>query len=42
MSLNIAYSSDDNYAQHLGVSMLSLFENNKKFKYKKENVYEND
>lgn len=32
MSLNIAYSSDDNYAQHLGVSMLSLFENNKKFK----------
>lgn len=32
MNLNIAYSSDDNYAQHLGVSMLSLFENNRSFK----------
>ena len=31
MNLNIAYSSDDNYSQHLGVSMLSLFENNKNF-----------
>lgn len=31
MNLNIAYSSDDNYAQHLGVSMISLFENNKIF-----------
>ena len=27
--MNIAYSSDNNYAQHVGVSMLSLFENNK-------------
>jgi lipopolysaccharide biosynthesis glycosyltransferase len=31
MDLQVAYSSDDNYAQHVGVSMLSLFENNKEF-----------
>lgn len=30
-SLNIVYSSDNKYAQHVGVSMLSLFENNKEF-----------
>lgn len=29
--LVVAYSSDDNYAQHVGISMLSLFENNKKY-----------
>ena len=31
MNLDVVYSSDDNYAQHVGVSMLSLFENNKSF-----------
>ena len=30
-SLAICYSSDDNYAPHLGVSILSLFETNKRF-----------
>lgn len=29
--MNVVYSSDDNYSQHVGVSMLSLFENNKEF-----------
>lgn len=28
MELNVVYSSDNNYAQHVGVSMVSLFENN--------------
>ena len=27
--MNIVYASDDNYAEIMGVSMLSLFENNK-------------
>ncbi|QNF26192.1 glycosyltransferase family 8 protein [Metabacillus elymi] len=31
MDLSVVYSSDNNYAQHVGVSMLSLFENNTKF-----------
>ncbi|WP_246943876.1 glycosyltransferase family 8 protein [Bacillus pinisoli] len=31
MNLHVVYSSDDNYAQHVGVSMLSLLENNKEF-----------
>lgn len=31
MELNVVYSSDNNYAQHAGVSILSLFENNKHF-----------
>ena len=31
MRLIVAYSTDDNYAQHVGVSMFSLFENNKEF-----------
>ncbi|UAL50264.1 glycosyltransferase family 8 protein [Metabacillus dongyingensis] len=31
MNLNVVYSSDNNYAQHVGVSMLSLFENNRDF-----------
>ncbi|WP_394186454.1 glycosyltransferase family 8 protein [Metabacillus halosaccharovorans] len=31
MNLSVVYSSDNNYAQHVGVSMLSLFENNIKF-----------
>lgn len=31
MNLSIVYSSDNHYAQHVGVSMLSLFENNKEF-----------
>ncbi|MDY3002436.1 MAG: glycosyltransferase family 8 protein [Romboutsia timonensis] len=30
--LHIVYSSDDNYAQHTGVSIVSLLENNKHFK----------
>lgn len=30
-TLYVVYSSDDNYAQHMGVSMISLFENNKDF-----------
>lgn len=37
MNLNIVYSSDNNYAQHVGVSLISLFENNKQFN--KINVY---
>ncbi|MEK3697506.1 glycosyltransferase family 8 protein [Paenibacillus sp. FSL R10-2199] len=31
MRLNIAYASGDGYAKHAGVSMISLFENNKDF-----------
>lgn len=31
MELVIAYSTDDNYVQHVGVSMISLFESNKEF-----------
>jgi lipopolysaccharide biosynthesis glycosyltransferase len=31
MTLHIAFSTDDNYAQHLGVSITSLFENNQDF-----------
>lgn len=31
MSLSVVYSSDNNYAQHVGVSMISLFQNNKSF-----------
>ncbi|MDR4983681.1 glycosyltransferase family 8 protein [Bacillus cereus] len=31
MNLNVVYSADDNYAQHVGVSMLSLFQNNEHF-----------
>jgi lipopolysaccharide biosynthesis glycosyltransferase len=31
MKLSVVYSSDNHYAQHLGVSLLSLFENNKHF-----------
>lgn len=30
--LMVAYASDDNYAKYLGISMLSLFQNNKVFK----------
>lgn len=30
--LNVIYSSDDNYAQHLGVSIYSLLNTNRKFK----------
>lgn len=29
MKVNIAYSFDDNYAQHAGCSLISLLENNK-------------
>lgn len=32
MKLVVVYSSDDNYAQHTGVSIISLLENNKHFK----------
>jgi lipopolysaccharide biosynthesis glycosyltransferase len=31
VELSIVYSSDNNYAQHVGVSIISLFENNKEF-----------
>jgi lipopolysaccharide biosynthesis glycosyltransferase len=31
MTLRVVYSSDNNYAQHVGVSMTSLFQNNKEF-----------
>lgn len=31
MRLNVVYSSDENYARHVGVSIISLFENNKEF-----------
>ena len=31
MNLCVVYSSDNNYAQHVGVSMVSLFENNSEF-----------
>ncbi|MNI12993.1 General stress protein A [compost metagenome] len=33
MNLRVVYSSDNNYAQHVGVSMLSLFQNNKEFNH---------
>lgn len=32
MTLHIAYSSDNNYARHVGASMISLFDNNRDFK----------
>jgi lipopolysaccharide biosynthesis glycosyltransferase len=32
MDLNVVYASDNRYAQHVGVSMTSLFENNLDFK----------
>lgn len=31
MKLSVVYSSDDNYAQHVGVSIISLLDNNKHF-----------
>lgn len=31
MNLSVVYSSDNHYAQHVGVSMISLFETNKEF-----------
>ena len=31
MNLSVVYSSDNNYAQHVGVSMISLFESNIEF-----------
>ncbi len=33
MNLSVVYSSDDQYAQHVGVSMLSLFHNNQDFNH---------
>ena len=30
--LNVAYSFDDGYAQHAGISILSLLENNQEIK----------
>lgn len=41
MDLIVVYSSDNLYAQHLGVSMISLFETNKEFKNIKVKVIEN-
>lgn len=38
MILNVAYSSDDNYAKFMGISMLSLLENNYK-DFKNINIY---
>ena len=32
MNLVVVYSSDNNYAQHTGVSIASLLDNNKHFK----------
>lgn len=32
LTMNVFYSSDNNYAQHMGVSIWSLLENNRKFK----------
>lgn len=31
--LNILYSSDDNYAQHMGISIYSLLEHNRSFSH---------
>ncbi|WP_273832014.1 glycosyltransferase family 8 protein [Guptibacillus sedimenti] len=31
MKISVVYSSDNNYAQHVGVSILSVFENNQEF-----------
>lgn len=42
MNLVIAYSSDNKYVQHLGVSMTSLFENNKGFENIKVYIIENN
>ncbi|MFR7994690.1 MAG: glycosyltransferase family 8 protein [Clostridium sp.] len=41
MSLVVVYSTDDNYAQHTGVSIISLLENNKHFNSIKIYVIEN-
>ena len=30
-TLNVVYSTDDNYAQHTGVSIISLLDNNRHF-----------
>lgn len=38
MELNVAYSSDDNYAKYMGISILSLLENNKD-DFEKINIY---
>ncbi|MBY0097325.1 glycosyltransferase family 8 protein [Mesobacillus maritimus] len=42
MRLNIAYSTDENYVRHLGVSMISLFENNVEFSEIFVYIIEND
>lgn len=42
MKLQVAYSSDNNYAQHVGVSMVSLFENNRDFNDIVVYILEND
>ena len=40
--MNIVYSSDDNYAQHTGVSIISLLENNKHFNEINIYIVDND
>ncbi len=40
--LNVVYSSDDNYAQHLGVSLLSLLKNNQAFEKINIFIIDND
>lgn len=42
MNLIIVYSSDDNYAQHTGVSILSVLDNNRHFKNIDIYVIDND
>jgi lipopolysaccharide biosynthesis glycosyltransferase len=41
VTLNIVYSSDNLYAQHVGVSMISLFENNKDLEHIRVYLIEN-
>lgn len=42
LNLIVVYSSDNYYAQHLGVSMISLFQNNKEFKSINVYIIENN
>jgi lipopolysaccharide biosynthesis glycosyltransferase len=42
LNLIVVYSSDNYYVQHLGVSMLSLFQNNKEFKSINVYIIENN
>lgn len=42
MHLHLAYASDDNYVQHLGASLVSLFDNNKEFEMISIHILDNN